>query len=164
MILSCDELDLGDETPNKAFIVVADNHCSPMDILRLCGKIPKVRDEHDDPRFNGWRVNEVRVTGDNVSGHNRVDVEYAPPSIEVAEESDEPRFPPYSGPKGEQPDGSFILTPRTWEYLYRAMLWSTHWGIGHQPDGPPACMAASSMKDFWRVFCKETGMDMETYT
>lgn len=132
MILSCEELDLGDETPNKAFVVVADNHCSPMDILRLCGKIPKVRDEHDDPRFNGWRVNEVRVTGDNISGHNRVDVEYAPPPIEVAEESDEPRFPPYTGPKGEQPDGSFVLTPRCYRVL--SEMFAHKWNRVNLPD------------------------------
>ena len=162
MILSCQELHndfKGD--PTRWFMVKVSANEGLDEILRICGKIPKPNEDRGE-EWNGWKVNdiEMRPDSDDVA---RIRVSYRPPQVVVAEKSYEPKFSPYSGPVGKQPDGSFVLTPRAWSYLHKAMLWSSHWGIGGYTD-PPVSMAASSMKDFWRVFCEETGMDMETYT
>ena len=49
-------------------------------------------------------------------------VPISPPTPEEAEPDDD-ECPEYTGPKGKQPDGSFILTPRCFEALRGVIAW-----------------------------------------
>ncbi len=134
MIHSCEEYKPLEDppTPDRYFAVVADEGTTAGDILRLIGRLPKMNETHPDkqqwPEYECWNLTVVPKES---PGLFRVHAQYRP-IADIAVASDEPLFPPYSGPVGKQPDGSFILSPRCLHYLEE--LFMHQWNRFQLPD------------------------------
>ncbi len=132
MILSCEEIYQEKPDPTvRRFAVETSGDVGPADIARLCGKIPKPYQKHDDPEHDDLVCGDIAFKRQAVNGHWLVTARYVPTpivtpagGIELPDGDQAEQFPPYVGPAGKQPDGSFILSPRAYKALKEAILWS----------------------------------------
>jgi hypothetical protein len=157
MIIKCTENKMPEDMPDRTFSVEIGGNESPADVLRLCGKIPKPHEDRGG-KWKGWTVNNISLVPFREPPGYSVLVEYAPPA--VIEASDEPQFPPYAGPVGKQPDGSFILSPKAFHYLREAWMYRA-WDFG---SIGPKLPRQTHFDKFCGVLSDETGYGDEEYT
>lgn len=153
MILSCNEIDTGD-LPVRKFAVVCTAETTPADVQRLCSNIPVLRQA-----MPGWKLKKLDVTGPMECSRIVLDPSEAGFTV-WAEYQDVPldeeeQFPPFEGPRGLQPDGSFILTPRCYAAMKEMFL--NAWIRIPMPRH-------KQLDRFREVVSEDTGVSFEEYT